>query len=70
MQLIGMILTKVPFWNELDYIGIDAYFPLSDAVTPTVAELKKWKAHILKMDKLQTKINKKYFSLKIWLPQL
>jgi hypothetical protein len=22
------------------------------------------------MDKLQTKINKKYFSLKIWLPQL
>jgi hypothetical protein len=40
MQLIGMILTKVPFWNELDYIGIDAYFPLSDAVTPTVAELK------------------------------
>jgi hypothetical protein len=37
MQLIGMI---VPFWNELDYIGIDAYFPLSDAVTPTVAEPK------------------------------
>ena len=51
---------KVPFWNELDYIGIDAYFPLSDAVTPTVAELNKaWKEHIQKMDKLQAKINKK-----------
>jgi hypothetical protein len=29
-----MILIK--FWNELDYIGIDAYFPLSDATTPSV----------------------------------
>jgi hypothetical protein len=51
---------KVPFWKELDYIGIDAYFPLSDAITPTVPNLNKaWKAHILKMDKLQAKINKK-----------
>jgi hypothetical protein len=51
---------KVPFWKELDYIGIDAYFPLSNAVTPTVPELNKaWKAHIIKMDKLQAKINKK-----------
>ena len=22
--------TNVPFWKELDYIGIDAYFPLTD----------------------------------------
>lgn len=51
---------KVPFWNELDFIGIDAYFPLSNAVTPTVAELNKaWQEHILKMDKLQAKIKKK-----------
>ncbi len=38
---------RVPFWNELDYIGIDAYFPLSEQKTPTVQELKegwlKWK---------------------------
>lgn len=51
---------KVPFWKELDYIGIDAYFPLSDAITPTVTELNAaWKQHILKMEKLQAKINKK-----------
>ena len=51
---------KVPFWNELDYIGIDAYFPLSDATTPAVADLNEaWQQHILKMEKLQAKTNKK-----------
>lgn len=28
-----------PVWSKLDYIGIDAYFPLSSSVTPTVDEL-------------------------------
>lgn len=28
------------FWKQLDYIGIDAYFPLSDQKTPTVEELE------------------------------
>ena len=33
----------VPFWEELDYIGISAYFPLTDTKTPSVKELsKKW----------------------------
>ena len=51
---------KVPFWDELDYIGIDAYFPLSDAKTPTVADLNKaWQKHIQKMEELQAKTNKK-----------
>jgi hypothetical protein len=27
-----------PFWGLLDYVGIDAYFPVSAAQTPTVAE--------------------------------
>jgi hypothetical protein len=36
----------VSFWDELDYIGIDAYFPLSDAKTPTVEALRNsWKKH-------------------------
>jgi len=25
---------QVPFWNQLDYIGIDAYFPTNKAMTP------------------------------------
>ncbi len=39
--------TRTPFWKQLDYIGVDAYFPLSEAKTPTVMELEnawvKWK---------------------------
>ncbi|KAA0003386.1 MAG: hypothetical protein FE048_01635 [Thermoplasmata archaeon] len=37
---------NVSFWNALDYIGIDAYFPLTNTRDPTVNELlnawKKW----------------------------
>lgn len=37
---------RTPFWNTLDYIGIDAYFPVSNSETPTVAEcLEGWKVH-------------------------
>ncbi|GAA4293726.1 glycoside hydrolase [Aestuariibaculum suncheonense] len=32
---------RTPFWNQLDYIGIDAYFPVSDMQTPTVDDCKK-----------------------------
>ncbi len=32
---------KVTFWNQLDYIGIDAYFPLSEKAQPTVSELRE-----------------------------
>ena len=32
---------EVSFWEELDFIGIDAYFPLVDADTPSVAALTK-----------------------------
>ena len=32
---------NVPFWKELDYIGVDAYFPLSDAEVPTEGQLTK-----------------------------
>ncbi|TRX60877.1 hypothetical protein FNH22_07485 [Fulvivirga sp. M361] len=30
---------NITFWDDLDYIGIDAYFPLSEKKTPTVYEL-------------------------------
>lgn len=32
---------EVTFWDKLDYIGIDAYFPLIHEKTPTVEALKK-----------------------------
>ena len=41
---------RTSFWKELDYIGIDAYFPLSESQTPTVEELRlgwqPWKEKI------------------------
>lgn len=37
---------KVPFWDALDIVGINAYFPLINEKTPSVAALKKaWKPH-------------------------
>lgn len=44
---------RTTFWEDLDYIGIDAYFPLSEEKTPTVAQLKKgwqsWKKKIFEL---------------------
>ncbi len=37
---------RTPFWKELDYIGVDAYFPVSNSKTPTVLEcLEGWENH-------------------------
>ena len=33
--------STVPFWNELDYVGIDAYFPLVNTQTPSSKEIFK-----------------------------
>jgi hypothetical protein len=32
---------QVPFWKELDYIGLSGYFPLVEGATPDVDSLKK-----------------------------
>ena len=41
---------RTPFWKELDYIGVDAYFPVSESKTPTLEESiagwKPWKKEI------------------------
>lgn len=37
---------RTPFWDELDYIGIDAYFPVSDMQTPTIEDcIRGWEKH-------------------------
>jgi hypothetical protein len=51
--------TKTPFWNQLDYIGIDAYFPLSDVQTPTLADCKAgWQKHKSEIKTYSEKFNK------------
>lgn len=41
---------RVPFWDRLDFIGVDAYFPVSDLQTPTIVGArdgwKPWKAEL------------------------
>jgi hypothetical protein len=32
---------RFPFWRDLDYIGVDAYFPVSNSRTPTLAEARE-----------------------------
>jgi len=52
---------NVPFWEALDYIGIDAYFPLSEAKNPTLEKFKSgWKKHKTKIEQLQFKKGKWY----------
>lgn len=50
---------KVPFLKSLDFIGIDAYFPLSDKKTPTINDLAaSWIPVKLKLKTLSKTINK------------
>ena len=36
----GNLANQVSFWNQLDYVGVDVYAPLSDAANPTLAQLE------------------------------
>jgi len=51
---------KVPFWEALDFIGIDAYFPLSEEKIPSLESLQKgWQSHKKKIVKLSEKLQRK-----------
>jgi hypothetical protein len=51
---------EVPFWDALDYIGIQAYFPLSaDSVGVTLESLKAaWEPHVERIEALQRRVGK------------
>ena len=50
---------RVPFWETLDFIGVDAYFPLSENKSPSKEELKKgWQKWKTEMKTLSTQKNK------------
>lgn len=49
--------SNVSFWQDLDYIGLSAYFPINEKVTPSVKYLlEKWKPIV---DELEV-VSKKY----------
>lgn len=50
---------EVPFWNELHYIGIQAYFPISAKDDPTLSELENyWRKHAEQIELVSLKFNK------------
>ena len=50
---------EVPFWDALDYIGIQAYFPLSLDENPTVNQLiQGWKPYLEKIENVQKQYQK------------
>lgn len=50
---------KVPFWDDLDFIGLSAYFPLVDTQTPSRKELlKAWAPITKKLRKFSQKYKK------------
>lgn len=49
----------IEFWDELDYIGIQAYFPLTSGNNPTVKEISKgWDKFTPQIKTIQQKFNK------------
>ena len=56
----GMNAKKIEFWDSLDYIGIDAYFPLSKRSNPSLAELiEGWQKYEPQIKKLAERYGKK-----------
>lgn len=50
---------EIKFWDRLDFIGVDAYFPISQAETPTVREIEAgWVEHLRRIERLHTRIKK------------
>ena len=50
---------RTPFWKEIDYIGIDAYFPLSDKQAPTVKDyIEGWSKHKPQIEAWSKQLNK------------
>lgn len=51
---------EIAFWDKLDYIGLSAYFPLSEEVTPSVEDLQiKWKPITKQLEKISNNHQKK-----------
>ena len=49
----------IPIWDEVDIIGINAYFPLVDKKTPSVEDIKKaWQPVVDEIRKFHKKHNK------------
>lgn len=49
----------VPFWDQLDYIGVQAYFPLSSKTEPTVRQLEEgWEEPVERLENVFKRFRK------------
>jgi len=50
---------RVPFWKDMDYIGVDGYFPVSNNKTPSIEDArlgwKQWKSEMKSISELENK---------------
>lgn len=50
---------NIDFWNELDFVGIDAYFPLSYKQNPSTDDIKEgWKKWKYEIEEWHNSVNK------------
>jgi len=50
---------KITFWEDLDYIGVQAYFPLVNNEYPNVKEISKgWNKHLTNLESIHRKYNR------------
>jgi len=50
---------EVPFWDALDYIGIQAYFPVAESNNPSISDIKKgWKSYTPELKALSKRYRK------------
>jgi len=53
------IFDQTEFWSTMDYVGVQAYFPLTKEKAPELLTIKKgWERHITELEKLSQKFNK------------
>ncbi|MFH1665409.1 MAG: hypothetical protein ABIA77_04600 [Candidatus Omnitrophota bacterium] len=62
---------NINFWDALDLVGIDAYFPLSHDSTPTLESLKKgWEKWKCEIEAWQPQVNKNILFTEIGYPSV
>ena len=53
------VVEHVPFWDALDYVGVQAYFPLSDVPSPSIDALRAgWAAHKADLEAVHVRTGK------------
>lgn len=49
----------VPFWDQLDFVGVQAYFPLTDADNPSLETLRSaWTSHRAALQRMHQQTNR------------